>query len=303
MSRDGVKLYNKYVDENRLKRRREQQTNLALAQYYQERFLRNRFIRIRALGNYAGYIDSDSSCSIVTVIDKSKRRNATLNVSASAGGPNDNVADSSIIDGNVMGKNRNKLTRQCAKPSVDVFSASTRSKRRAANSKPKASIKAPPQKPLNKLVSSGRVRKLRTNLPQNSHDDGNMLFLNHKDFPTGDDGIAMLVEVSNPINIPNDANAECQINMVEHIDITDDSPNDSSDTDGLLIIDERFNDDTLSQSTELSSISNRAMWNISPPRMNSSEFVRVESLDIRYMHASFNESIELFLSQTNTQIE
>lgn len=306
MSRDGVKMYKKYVDEDRMKRRRHRKTELALAEYYQERLLRNRFIRIRGLGNYSGRTASDSDCSLVTVIDKSNSENV-INATASAGRPNDNEANSNNTGVTRPKRKQNRRTRrQEAKPSVDGYGVSTRSRRNTA-SQSETSIDTASCTASNQLVSSSRIRKLRSNLLQSGHDDGDMLFLNHKDFPTGDDGIAMLVEVAsqvaNPMNFP-DGDVECQFNVVEHIDITDDSPS-SSDSEGMLIIDESFDDGTLSQITESSSVDVRSIFSMTSPRSHSysSEFVRIESLDIRYMHESFNESVELFLSQINEQIE
>lgn len=289
MLRDGVKLYDKYVDNDRLQRRRQQQRNLALAEYYQERFLRNRFIRIKALGDNVGWSDSDSDCSIVTVID-----NANSNASTSADGPSTNFIDLNITKGR---QHQIYGTRNTKTMSNGVSTRSSKTVMASA-SHPRTSIDVPSRKPSSQLASSSQIRKLRTNLLHNSLHDDDKLFLNHKDFPTGDDGIAMLVEVANQ-NIRN--GDVCKINIVEHIDITEDAINDSEDDDdddGMLIIDESFND-TLSESTASSS----GECNISPPQLNSNEFVRIESLDIRYMHESFNESVELFLSQINTQID
>lgn len=310
MLKYGVKLYDKYVDKERLQRRRQQQRNLALAEYYEERFLRNQYVRLRALGDNVGWSDSDSDsdCSLVTVIDNTNsycESESASNESKSTDGSSTNEADSNSIDIDIT-KGRESSVNAYGTRNRKTMShgVSTRSRKKAAAmsaSRSKTSINEPLRKSSNQLVSTCQIRKLRTNLPQNSLDDGDMLFLNHKDFPTGDDGIAMLVEVANQ-NIQNDV---CKINIVEHIDTTEDSFNDSDDddNDGMLIIDESFND-ALSQTTESSygASTESIEFNISPPKLNTNEFVRIESLDIRYMHESFNESVELFLSQINTQI-
>lgn len=51
MIKHAVNLYRKYVDRHRLKRRMIEQTNRALAPYYAERFLRNRYYRLKALAD------------------------------------------------------------------------------------------------------------------------------------------------------------------------------------------------------------------------------------------------------------
>lgn len=65
MVRDAVKLYKKYVNEHELKARVRNQRNRTLATYFEERFLKHRYNRIRALGE----ISSDSECSMTTVIN------------------------------------------------------------------------------------------------------------------------------------------------------------------------------------------------------------------------------------------
>lgn len=72
MEKKAVFLYNKYVDKNRLERRRRAHTNRALAEYYEERYLFNMFNRIRKLGDAdsnKSTIASDSDCSLETVIN------------------------------------------------------------------------------------------------------------------------------------------------------------------------------------------------------------------------------------------
>lgn len=288
MLRDGVKLYNKYVDKDRLQRRQQQKTDRALAEYYQERLLRNRFIRIRSLGNYTGSTDSDSDCTVVTVIDNSK--------GASTSAPPNIEADSITKGVNVTKRRPHRVERQQVKRSVGSNGVLTRSRTKAAFQL-KTSIKAPPLQPPNQLVSTSRIRKLRSNFPQNGHTDDDVLFLSHKDFPTGDDGVAMHVEVANQKS----QNKHRQVRFAERIDIIDEY--DSDDNDGILIIDESFDEDTLSRNAETLFNGDTSLANILSSRMESSELVCSESLDIRYMHASFNESVELYLSQMNTQIE
>ncbi|XP_055324028.1 uncharacterized protein LOC129578853 [Sitodiplosis mosellana] len=71
MERNAVYLYNKYVDEDRLKKRRINRSNRALAPYYEERYLKNCFNRIKALGDaeYDRMNMSDSDASLITVIN------------------------------------------------------------------------------------------------------------------------------------------------------------------------------------------------------------------------------------------
>lgn len=83
MRRNAVYLYNRYVDENRLKERRKNRTNRALAPYYEERYLRNCFNRIKALGDgeYDGAINlSDSETSLITVINTSDYENVEFSL-------------------------------------------------------------------------------------------------------------------------------------------------------------------------------------------------------------------------------
>lgn len=80
MERNAVYLYNKYVDEERLKKRRKNRTNRALAPYYEERYLRNCFNRIKALGDaeHDGLNMSDSDTSLVTVINTQDNESASI---------------------------------------------------------------------------------------------------------------------------------------------------------------------------------------------------------------------------------
>lgn len=80
MERNAVYLYNKYVDEERLKKRRKNRTNRALAPYYEERYLRNCFNRIKALGDteHDRLNMSDSDASLVTVINTQNNESASI---------------------------------------------------------------------------------------------------------------------------------------------------------------------------------------------------------------------------------
>lgn len=71
MEQNAVYLYNRYVDAERLKKRQKNRTNRALAPYYEERYLRNLFNRIKALGDNEDdrHNMSDSDASLVTVIN------------------------------------------------------------------------------------------------------------------------------------------------------------------------------------------------------------------------------------------
>lgn len=72
MERKGVRLYRRYVDENRLERRRKNRTNQTLAAYYEERYIFNLFTRIRKLGDMPSFnsmILTDSESSWTTEID------------------------------------------------------------------------------------------------------------------------------------------------------------------------------------------------------------------------------------------
>lgn len=277
MLRDAVKLYDKYVDKERLRRRRLQQTNRTLAEYYQERYLRNRFVRIRALSDNFDWSDSESNsdCSIVTVIDNENGHGENENAK---NGPCTSEADSNSTNFRITKRRPNRIGRN---------RVSTRSMKKALSSRPKTSTNVPHERS-NQLVSSS----------QTLHNGDQ--FLNRNDFhSTQDDGISMLIEAANQNMQDGDV---CHINIVEHIDITADDSIDGSDEDGMLIIDESYNE-MISESTVHSSydvINNSNECNISPPQLNTNEFVRIESLDIRYIHESFNESVELFLSQINT---
>lgn len=72
MERNAVYLYNKYVDLQRLERRRKRITNNTLSLYYTERFLRNRFQRIKSLGDavHTSNSISVSDSSWTTAVDQ-----------------------------------------------------------------------------------------------------------------------------------------------------------------------------------------------------------------------------------------
>lgn len=53
MQRHGVMLYNKYVDENVLAQRQQNQTNVTLAPYLELNYRKNLFQRMEALGKPA----------------------------------------------------------------------------------------------------------------------------------------------------------------------------------------------------------------------------------------------------------
>lgn len=177
MLKDGVKLYNRYVDEGRLRRRQRRQRNLALAEYYEERLLRYRYIRIKALGDDDwSDTDSESDCTTLTVIDR---------------------------------------TSSCREKEDSSSATNTAT-----------------------------------------------------DLNVGDLG------------------SQQGFNVVEEIVITEGS-GDYSDNRGTLADDSPSSDE--------------AACIYSPPQFNSNEFVRIESRDVRFVHGSFNDSVELFLSQTNSK--
>lgn len=66
MTRHAVKLFEKYVDEDRLKRRKIRRTNRTLAPYYEERFLRNKYYRLKALGD--GRRSNRTSIDLITPV-------------------------------------------------------------------------------------------------------------------------------------------------------------------------------------------------------------------------------------------
>lgn len=71
MERKATKLYEKYVDKERLEKRRERRSIRALAPYYEEIYRRNLFKRIKALGETTTetheYIDVDSEDSDIDI--------------------------------------------------------------------------------------------------------------------------------------------------------------------------------------------------------------------------------------------
>lgn len=285
MEKDGVKLYNKNVNGDRLRRRRKQQTNRALAEYNEERFLRNRYIRLRALGDTAYWSDSDtdSNCSILTVIDNSGLDHATEMSSPPSSGSAFTVqfAKDNQITQSYGELSSAKAIASCNNKTVTSGVLTRSRKKTAAQSKPSY--------------------HLSTNRSHVNDDD--IFYVNHTDFVAGDDSIAMLVEIANH-NTQND-DVECEIKIVEHIDIThDDSSNDNIDADsGRLIIDKTYTDILTQRPHSLVNDFAEKMSNISLPSVNSNDVVRVESIDIRYKHGRFNESMELYLSHMNAQIE
>lgn len=59
MERYAVKLYIKYVDMDRLKKWCKRHTNRALASFYSLRYYKNRFKRIKSLGNGETVMEND----------------------------------------------------------------------------------------------------------------------------------------------------------------------------------------------------------------------------------------------------
>lgn len=68
MERDAVKLHNKYVDEDRLKKRCLRRTNKEMASYYSLRYYKNRFERIKALGNEETTNENDELSRILSIL-------------------------------------------------------------------------------------------------------------------------------------------------------------------------------------------------------------------------------------------
>lgn len=131
MQTDATKLYNKYVDEDRLKRRKRRRSKRAMATYYEERYLRNLFKRIKAIGDSEPdeNIMSNSECSLVTVIN-TKEFEDVLNESADTvhqdsdvavykGSPNTNDGSSKDAEAYLSAKAKefNELKKQKISPS------------------------------------------------------------------------------------------------------------------------------------------------------------------------------------------
>lgn len=93
MERKAVLLYNKYVSEERLAKRRQNRTNRALAPFYEEFYRRNYFNRVKALGERDRsndiivedsilLSDSEADNSIQTVVNTGSYRGNRSNSSA-----------------------------------------------------------------------------------------------------------------------------------------------------------------------------------------------------------------------------
>lgn len=133
MIRNAVYLYNRYVDENRLKERRKNRTNRALAPYYEERYLRNCFNRIKALGDSeCDRINlSDSDASLITVINTSDYENLEFSLRSRR------IRPKKSRPGPKSSKARAKNTKSKSKNSKSSSLISTSNSKR---SKPQSSI-------------------------------------------------------------------------------------------------------------------------------------------------------------------
>lgn len=83
MIKNAVKLYNEFVNEDRLKKRNKRQTYNTLCPYYEERYLKHRFYRIKALGDVENDAISSSECSMSTVIDNLQNTSTSTSISTS----------------------------------------------------------------------------------------------------------------------------------------------------------------------------------------------------------------------------
>lgn len=174
MVRDAVKLYNKYVDEDRLKQCQTQRRNLALAEYYQERFLRNRFHRIKALGDCAAWFDSDSNCSISTVIDNTKVNHESKVASSASDAASEMALNASGFN---IDMKKGRRIHQHSEVVNNIETATVKMATRRSNRKSnistvqsKTSVQAKktsnivrPQKNSTKLDSTSQKRILRSN--------------------------------------------------------------------------------------------------------------------------------------------
>lgn len=304
MIRDAVKLYNEYVDEDRLKKRRRKQTNRALASYYEERYLRNRFNRIKALGDTERDAMSDSECSVTTVINTMENESVS-NVST-AGKHGDSSANES--DGEIPKNSRivyehsSEDDMEACLSFMDKFSpiqiqpqvTNTRVLRSHSKHVTTSAITAPTSSESLATITTSNIEQPNQMSTHMFSDDPNIddsFNIEHDNFG----GIAMLVEV-----IEETRTTFARKESIDNVEISDDS---FSDDEGVLIIDERFND-LVSPSLESMSIAPDSNDDIEPvlcstPHINSSEFLPINTVDIRRLRASFEESLELLLSPIN----
>lgn len=267
MSRNGMKLYRKYVNEDRLKRRLQLQTNRTLAEYNEERYLRNRYKRLRALSDTFYWSDSDTSSesSMLTAIDSPSLEHS--NEMSIASSTNANGAGAYMVE--IASEKR--MTYQHINETYNnetlVNGIMTRRRKRLATQ------------------STSRQKKIATmqrrlGWLRNHVDNGDIFFVNQKQVATGDDSIGMLVEIENQ-STSNDHGFQ----IVDHIDITDDDSNDSINAKPFI---DQFNFEFAFPHMDFS-----------PPQLNGNEIVRIETVDIQYLQESMNDSMEIFLRQIN----
>lgn len=290
MVENAVNLYKRYVNEERLKKRRKRHTNRALAPYFEERFLKHRFNRIKSLGNVETDAPSETNCSATTVIEVPKnttsplieQQNENKDISKSEfNSPFENSFDDedefesceSFVDEDSRDKMQNITTHNesvfTPKRNLKPFTDSPKSSRPEYNTTIPRSI-----------IS------VRTNLfdnePEISVDDilpdNN---LDHYEFQISSETLL----------------STTRTHTIEKYNISDDS-----DDDSVLIIEERFNDiqtETLEIETVAIAQQSNDCINLvefATPRIDPSEFLPINAINIRKLSASLDESLELMFN-------
>lgn len=332
MERNAVYLYNRYVDENRLKKRRKNHSNRALAPYYEERYLRNCYNRIKALGDFELNM-SDSESSLITVINTQNvesisslrygRTRSTVNQQRSKSSSYRSKSNSSIYsDSSAPLQKSNQIIYehssveekdsenddQYLSANEGEFSQGRRSNQSGILSpiSPndlKSDTSSPfvtPQKTIHDITpiitpNIEQLRQLRSNLFRVDSDDDVAV----------DQSISMVIESEKRVEISrqkypihetkkyNDTSIT-ERNSIENIG----SNSDHSSVDELLHrFDERFND-LLSESSVTSSIQNsiddvESLRLTSTPRIDSNEFVIINSYDAKMLRKSRNANSKL----------
>lgn len=289
MVRNAIQLYDKYVNEERLRNRRKRHTNRALAPYLQERFLKHRFNRIKALGDIT---EADASSnlneSVKTVIDGSQtstlptvqQQNQEIRNEEIPSPEFESEIDDSYDDDDdefescesfVEEDDKDEVQQHETRHNESLFTPKQ-------NSRPKYNTTVPKS-----IIAQ---TNLFDNEPEISvvdmFDDGlSDGYPGHSQFKTC---TGTFLNITKTVSFE-----KCEIS-------------DNSDDESVLIIDERFND-CQTQNSEIETVAIAHQSNdridfieFSTPRINSTEFLPINTINIRKLSASLDESLELMFN-------
>lgn len=272
MTKDGVKLYNKYVSMDRLKKRQQNGLNRALAPYREERRLRNLFNRIKALATSEvpeRQMSTDSETSLLTVIDTQQNKSNVDGPVDSASDHGEILTDSRIVyDCSSEGEDADR------KDEEDIYLSANEDEMTQSQESAESNTTSPfetPSKNTNdiEVMSTPNIHHLRQ-IRRNLFEMNSNVSVTLETY----DSIGMVIEVETELSHPVESN--------HPVELIGKGP--SSDDRNIRIIDNRYNDITSDNSVTSSTQkggdddeSESVQSDFSIKEINDSEFVVINS--------------------------